>query len=98
MPWYDYECEKCGHRFEKEHPMVFNGKVRCPACHSTRTMKVFHATGVHFKGSGFYVTDGNGSHAAANGNGAPSGDAPAKKDKESTTDKPAAAPSDKQES
>lgn len=100
MPLYDYECEKCGRRFEKEHPMAFSGKVKCPACHSTRAIKVFHAAGVHFKGSGFYVTDGSGSHGATNGNGngSPASDAPAKKDKDSTAGKPVTKPPSKQES
>lgn len=98
MPWYDYECEMCGQRFEREHPMAFAGKVKCPACQSARTVKVFHAAGVHFKGAGFYVNDGNGSHAAANGDQATETDAPAESKKESTKDKPAAKPSGQQES
>lgn len=64
MPMYDYQCEKCGHGFEHEHAMSFTGKVKCPACGSTRTVKVFHAAGVHFKGSGFYVTDSSNSRSA----------------------------------
>jgi putative FmdB family regulatory protein len=69
MPVYDYQCEKCGVSFENEHPMNFAGKVRCPACGSRRTAKVFHAAGVHFKGAGFYVTDSSHSRAAVNGGG-----------------------------
>ena len=67
MPVYEYLCEKCGEMFEKEHPMAYTGKSRCPACGSRSTTKVFHAAGVHFKGSGFYVTDSSKSRAAANG-------------------------------
>ena len=65
MPVYDYKCEKCGACFEKEHAMSFTGKVKCPSCGSVRTAKVFHAAGVHFKGSGFYVTDSSNSRSAA---------------------------------
>ena len=68
MPLYDYQCEKCGNCFENEHAMSFTGKVKCPACGSVRTTKVFHAAGVHFKGSGFYVTDSTNSRGAANSN------------------------------
>ena len=32
-------------------------KLKCPACSSSRTSKIFNAAGVQFKGSGFYVTD-----------------------------------------
>lgn len=64
MPIYDYKCEKCGQGFEHEHAMSYSGKVKCPSCGSTRTVKVFHAAGVHFKGSGFYVTDSSHSRSA----------------------------------
>ncbi|MBN2081434.1 zinc ribbon domain-containing protein [bacterium] len=87
MPEYDYQCEKCETVFVTEHPMSFSGKVKCPACGSTKTTKVFHPAGVVFKGSGFYVTDSsnsrraasgpattNGNGAGANGNGCPATD------------------------
>jgi len=64
MPLYDYQCEKCGVNFEHEHAMSFTGKVKCPACGSVRTTKVFSPAGVHFKGSGFYVTDSSNSRNA----------------------------------
>lgn len=35
-------------------------KVKCAACGSLRTAKLFNAAGVQFKGSGFYVTDSRG--------------------------------------
>jgi putative FmdB family regulatory protein len=57
MPWYDYQCEKCGSVFEVQHTMSYSGKVKCRKCGSTRTVKIFQPAGVHFKGSGFYVTD-----------------------------------------
>ena len=82
MPVYEYMCEKCGEMFEKEHPMAFTGKTRCTACGSRSTTKVFHAAGVHFKGSGFYVTDSSKSRAAANGE--------AKGDATTTAEKPVA--------
>jgi len=74
MPEYDYQCEKCERMFVVEHPMAYRGKVKCLHCGSLRTVKVFHAAGVVFKGSGFYVTDsGNGSRTAtsvsSNGDG-----------------------------
>jgi putative FmdB family regulatory protein len=65
MPEYDYQCEKCERTFVKEHPMAFRGKVKCPYCGSFSTVKVFHAAGVVFKGSGFYVTDSGNGHRTA---------------------------------
>ena len=62
MPWYDYQCEKCGFVFEVQRAMSDTGKVQCKSCNSTRTVKIFTPAGIQFKGSGFYVTDSrNGS-------------------------------------
>lgn len=57
MPLYDYQCAACGQVFETEHSMSARPKLKCPACGSLRTGKLFNAAGVQFKGSGFYVTD-----------------------------------------
>jgi predicted nucleic acid-binding Zn ribbon protein len=65
--------------------MAFNGKVKCPACNSLRTVKVFHAAGVVFKGSGFYVTDSSNSRNAASGVST-NGDAAAESDTAETSD------------
>lgn len=60
MPWYDYQCEKCGAVFEVQRAMGEDGKVKCHVCGSTRTTKIYSAAPVVFKGSGFYVTDSGG--------------------------------------
>lgn len=60
MPWYDYQCEKCAGTFEVQRAFGATGKVKCPGCGSTRTLKVFSPAVVQFKGSGFYVTDSKG--------------------------------------
>ncbi len=57
MPWYDYQCEKCGTVFEVNRSMTETGKARCHACGSTRTIRIYSAAPVVFKGSGFYATD-----------------------------------------
>jgi putative FmdB family regulatory protein len=57
MPLYDYSCEKCGTEFEVERPLGATGAVKCPNCGSLKTVKIFSASGIVFKGSGFYVTD-----------------------------------------
>lgn len=61
MPLYDYQCSACGSVFEAEHAMSARPKLKCNACGSTRTSKLFNAAGVQFRGSGFYVTDSRGS-------------------------------------
>ena len=56
MPLYEYQCTKCGHRFEKIQK--FSDKLirTCPEC-GGRVEQVVHAPAVQFKGSGWYVTD-----------------------------------------
>jgi putative FmdB family regulatory protein len=107
MPWYDYQCERCGFVFEIQRAMNASGPVRCKSCGSAKTSKIFSAAGIQFKGSGFYVTDARGKNAAAtpaieasptNGNGHSHGSEPGAvkpADKPGTgstsTDKPVAA-------
>ena len=59
MPWYEYECPE-GHRTTKIFPMLEKPDVTsCPRpdC-ATIAKRVFNAAPVHFKGPGFYRTDG----------------------------------------
>lgn len=60
MPTYEYTCKTCGENFDivqsfsdkplRKHPGDCGGPVQ----------KVFHASGIVFKGSGFYATDSRG--------------------------------------
>ncbi|HZQ21147.1 MAG TPA: zinc ribbon domain-containing protein [Terriglobales bacterium] len=56
MPLYEYQCKKCGHRFERiqkfSDPMV----KKCPEC-GGKVEQMLSAPAVQFKGSGWYVTD-----------------------------------------
>ena len=56
MPLYEYQCKKCGHRFERiqrfSDPLV----KRCPEC-GGKVEQLLSAPAVQFKGSGWYVTD-----------------------------------------
>jgi putative FmdB family regulatory protein len=58
MPTYDYECDKCGHRFELFQSITENPKRKCPECRKSTLRRLF-GTGaaLMFKGSGFYQTD-----------------------------------------
>ena len=40
MPIYEYDCGRCGHRFE-EFVHSSEQKVKCPICKSTKISKVF---------------------------------------------------------
>jgi putative FmdB family regulatory protein len=56
MPLYEYQCKKCGHRFEKIQ--LFSAKMvkKCPDCGGP-VEQMISAPAVQFKGSGWYVTD-----------------------------------------
>src|SRR5580704_12175233 len=56
MPLYEYECKKCGHRFEKIQ--LYSDKMvkKCPEC-GGQVEQMISAPAVQFKGSGWYVTD-----------------------------------------
>ena len=69
MPLYEYQCEKCGHRFEKIQKFSDKMVKKCPEC-GGRVEQVISAPAVQFKGSGWYVTDyAKKSHAPAPSDG-----------------------------
>ena len=55
MALYEYACSSCEHRFER---IMKRGAraPRCPECGAT-TQRQISAPAIHFKGSGWYVTD-----------------------------------------
>jgi len=65
MPTYEYECAKCGHKFEKFQPITDKPLTLCPEelCGQKRWGKgrvkraIGGGAGLIFKGSGFYITD-----------------------------------------
>ena len=56
MPIYEYECEKCGHRFEQIQKFSDAPLEVCPKCGSA-VHKMQSAPAFQFKGTGWYVTD-----------------------------------------
>ena len=58
MPTYEYECEKCGYRFEKFQKMTDPPVNVCPECKSRKVKKLIGiGGGVIYKGPGFYTTE-----------------------------------------
>ena len=58
MPTYEYECEGCGHSFERFQSMTARPVRTCPECGERKVRRLIGAgAGLIFKGSGFYTTD-----------------------------------------
>lgn len=56
MPIYEYECDQCQHHFELEQSMKEDPISTCPQCEG-KVRRIFSASSIIFKGSGFYSTD-----------------------------------------
>jgi len=92
MPLYEYQCKKCGHRFERiqrfSDPMV----KKCPDC-GGKVEQLLSAPALQFKGSGWYVTDyarkpaGSSSGGTESGATDAGGKSESKKDSADTKDK-----------
>lgn len=57
MPTYGYICSECGHEFEEFQSISAEPIKICPKCNGAVERKIFGGVGLHFKGSGFYITD-----------------------------------------
>lgn len=57
MPTYDYECESCGHRYERFQSMTDEPERVCPECGCAVRRLIGSGAGIIFKGAGFYATD-----------------------------------------
>jgi putative FmdB family regulatory protein len=80
VPIYEYQCKKCGHRFERIQKFSDPPVKKCPECGGA-VEQLLAAPAVQFKGSGWYVTDyarkGGGHSSKGEGDGAKSEDKPA---------------------
>ena len=56
MPLYEYECERCGHRFEVIQKFSDPLVEVCPVC-SGPVRKLMSSPAIQFKGTGWYITD-----------------------------------------
>ena len=60
MPTYEYACTNCGQHVEVFQRISDEPMTVCGVCGGP-LRKVFHPTGIVFKGSGFYSTDSRSS-------------------------------------
>jgi putative FmdB family regulatory protein len=84
MPLYEYECDACGHRFEKIQKFSDPLEDTCAKC-GGHVHKLMSSPAIQFKGSGFYITD----YPKGDKGSAPKSDG-GKADKAAKADKPAA--------
>jgi putative FmdB family regulatory protein len=56
MPLYEFECERCRTRIEVIQRFDDPPPAACPNCGGP-LRRLLSAPAVHFKGSGFYITD-----------------------------------------
>jgi putative FmdB family regulatory protein len=58
MPNYVYRCKQCSYEFEEFQRISASALVTCPKCKTDNLVRIFQGgVGLHFKGSGFYLTD-----------------------------------------
>ena|SRR5215208_3064454 len=56
MPLYEYQCDACGHKFEKIQKFSDPLETICAKCGGV-IHKLMSSPAIQFKGSGFYITD-----------------------------------------
>lgn len=57
MPIYEFVCQDCGHEFERIQSWSDTTTPTCTACMGTNVLRNMSRPAVHFKGSGWYITD-----------------------------------------
>jgi putative FmdB family regulatory protein len=92
MPIYEFTCQTCGNEFERLQSFSDTTTPTCPKCQSVQVDRRLSSPAIHFKGSGWYVTDSKKS----SGNGKAASDtekkaeaAPETKSSDESTDKSA---------
>lgn len=63
MPTYEYVCKKCGEHLEVFQSFKDKPLKKHDVC-GGELQKRFHASGIVFKGSGFYATDSKSASSA----------------------------------
>lgn len=91
MPFYEYQCTKCGHEEEVLQKVSDKPLKKCPECGKSSMKKMVSAAAFRLKGGGWYETDfksGNRKNVVGDGKKeASSKDGPAGKKKTGDTTK-----------
>lgn len=65
MPIYEFDCQDCGTRFEHLQSFSATALPSCPTCGSHHVGRLLGRPAIHFKGSGWYVTDSRNARKGA---------------------------------
>ncbi len=57
MPFYEYQCAKCGHDEEVLQKISDKPLKKCPSCGKSAMQKKVSAAAFRLKGGGWYETD-----------------------------------------
>jgi putative FmdB family regulatory protein len=57
MPFYEYQCTKCGHEEEVLQKVDDKPLKKCPECGKLAMKKIVSAAAFRLKGGGWYETD-----------------------------------------
>ncbi|GAA0911216.1 zinc ribbon domain-containing protein [Luteibacter anthropi] len=57
MPIYEFQCQACGHRFERLQKMSDADPSNCPQCGEPRVGRMLSAPQFRLAGGGWYETD-----------------------------------------
>jgi putative FmdB family regulatory protein len=60
MPFYEYQCESCGHTLEAMQKVNDSPLKKCPHCGKPRLTRLMSAPVFRLKGGGWYETDFKG--------------------------------------
>jgi putative FmdB family regulatory protein len=93
MPTYEFRCPE-GHEFEKFYRSISAAppETHCPVCGKLAERMLSAGGGLHFKGSGFYITDyGKDGKKQQTGEAKSGGDAAPKGETPKSDSKPAEA-------
>ncbi|MFQ5792033.1 MAG: FmdB family zinc ribbon protein [Acidobacteriota bacterium] len=96
MPIYEYECSRCGHRFEMLQKVAEPPLQECVKCGGA-VERLLSSPAIQFKGSGWYVTDyarkgQSGSSPQSSQSGASDSSSKASTSKKSRSEKSGPAP------
>lgn len=57
MPIYAFECEACGHQFDRLQKLSDPDPTACPSCAAEQVRRQITAPAFRLSGSGWYETD-----------------------------------------